>query len=103
MKRSIIKILTLTIASGLFVAPLFGDTQQDPKEAERKAKTFLKFDVDGDKMLNEEEFTAMTKSWFEKSGKDGYEKAAKRRFKNKDVDGDGFVSFKEQFGMDLPG
>lgn len=71
-------------------------------ESERKAKVFLKWDVNGDNQLDKTEFTEMTKAQFEKNGKDGYMKAAEKRFKNKDADGDGFVSFEEQSGMQLP-
>ena len=71
-------------------------------EAAKKTRYFLKWDQDGDQKLNPAEFTEMTRTQFEKKGMDGYEEAAQKRFKNKDADKDGFVTFEEQFdGMKM--
>lgn len=94
--------LVFAICIGFSSTALSNDSAEDARATKRKANSFLKFDADGDQQLDSKEYEAMIKSWFEQKGKTGYEKAAKTRFKNKDVDGNGFVSFKEQFGLDLP-
>lgn len=63
-------------------------------DAKRKAY-FDKWDADADGQLNSTEFTAMVTAQFAKKGKEGAEAEAEKRFKRKDADGDGFISFDE--------
>ncbi|MEX0331898.1 MAG: hypothetical protein AB3N64_10785 [Puniceicoccaceae bacterium] len=97
------KMIATILISGLLATPLLaGKADADQKAAERKAKTFLKWDEDGDQQLNKEEFCKMHTSWMEKSGKEAKQKELDNRFKNKDANGDGQVTFEEHFGMPLP-
>jgi Ca2+-binding EF-hand superfamily protein len=109
MKKHPITFTTIVLLGSLFCfnaataeyswqSKKWGELSKD----EKKAKTFLKWDADGDAKLNKAEYTEMTKAQFEKNGKDGYAEAAEKRFGNKDTNEDGFVSFEEQTGMELP-
>lgn len=91
-------MITVALLGSFLSTPLMAGQA----EAEQKAKTFLKWDEDGDKQLNKDEFCKMNASWMEKSGKEVKQKELDNRFKRKDADGDGFVTFEEQFGMALP-
>lgn len=100
MKNLLIKITAFTALAVTFQAQAAFAGEQG--EAVKKTKYFLKWDTDGDQKLNLEEFTAMTRKQFENKGNDGWEEAAKKRFKNKDADQDGYISFEEQFeGMKM--
>ena len=102
MKKSTAKLIAITLMGSLLVTPLMaGKADADKKGAERKAKTFMKWDEDGDQKLSNEEFNKMHTSWMENNGKEATERELNNRFKNKDADGDGFVTFEEQFGMPL--
>jgi Ca2+-binding EF-hand superfamily protein len=103
MKNTLPKLLVAALLSCLLLnTSIAGEKSDKAKEAERKSKVFLKWDEDGDKQLNEDEFTKMNLTWMEKNGQDGGEAEAKKRFKRKDADGDGFVTFEEQTGLSLP-
>lgn len=58
-------------------------------------KLYKKWDADGDGKMSLEEYTAMTKVQFEKSGKEGYEAEATKRFEYKDENGDGSLTLEE--------
>ena len=100
MKHLLIK---LTVIIALFVSLQANTALAGEKsEAAKKTKVFLKWDQDGDQKLNQAEFTQMTKTQFENKGKDGWEEAAAKRFKNKDANSDGFVTFEEMYeGMKM--
>jgi hypothetical protein len=69
-----------------------------PQEVLKKKQAyFFKFDTNGDKALSKEEFVEMTRTQFEKSKKDGYQKAGEFRFKNKDANKDNKLTFEEWF------
>ena len=103
MKNTTNKILTVILLTGLLASPLLaGKANADQKATQRKAKTFLKWDEDGDKQLNKDEFCKMHTSWMESNGKEVRQKELDNRFKNKDANGDGMVTFEEHFGEPLP-
>ena len=58
-------------------------------------KQYKKWDADGDGNMSLEEFTEMTKTQFEKNGKEGYEEQSVKRFEFKDADGDGSLTVEE--------
>jgi len=93
MKHLLIKLTV--IAALVFSLQANTALAGEKSEAAKKTKVFLKWDQDGDQKLNKAEFTEMTKAQFESKGKDGWEEAAAKRFKNKDADGDGYVTFEE--------
>ena len=72
-----------------------GDTELTPKELKGKTNYFLKFDADGDQQLSLDEYNEMVRTQFEKSGKEGHEEEAARRFERRDLNDDGYVSFAE--------
>lgn len=102
MKKHTLHLTALVALTALFSSSVYAGEKMDQKELDRKAKYFLKWDADGDKQLNKDEYTEMTRVQFEKKDKPGYEEEAAKRFKRKDADGDGFVTFEEQNGVKLP-
>ncbi|NDV63209.1 hypothetical protein G0Q06_12155 [Puniceicoccales bacterium CK1056] len=109
MKKYPIKITVITLLGSLFALSIASAEYSwankkwgELSDVEKKAKVFLKWDTDGDSQLNKAEYTEMTRVQFEKNGKEGYQKAAEKRFQNKDTNEDGFVSFEEQNNMKLP-
>jgi Ca2+-binding EF-hand superfamily protein len=84
MKKQMIGVIALAVFVGSAGA-----------EEDKKAAYFKKFDADGDGKLNKAEFTEMTKTQLEKKGRFDYEEQAAKRFKNKDTNGDGFITLEE--------
>ena len=61
----------------------------------KKQAYFSKFDVDTDGQLNIAEYTEMVKKQFANKNKEGAEDEAIKRFRNKDLNGDGVLTFDE--------
>ena len=89
-KHQAILPLALIAMVGLSPVALAGDADTEKRQA-----YFNKWDADGDGQLNITEFTAMVTAQFAKKGKQDAETEAEKRFKRKDTDGDGFISFDE--------
>ena len=100
MKNLLIKISVVTALLVSFQAHTA--VAKDMSEAAKKTRYFLKWDQDGDQKLNSTEYAEMVKVQFENKGNDGWEEAARKRFKRKDANKDGLVTFEEQFeGMQM--
>jgi hypothetical protein len=72
-----------------------GSVSAATDEFEKKKAYLSKYDQDGDVRLSKEEYLGMTRAEFEKQGKSGHEEESAKRFKNKDADGDGYITVEE--------